>query len=49
MGLFIDEHNFTSDIILGNHFWVLMDWLRLGLLALMFVFSILLLFFDKKK
>jgi|GEM_PF-882197 len=48
MGLFIDEHNFTSDIILGNHFWVLMDWLRLGLLALMFVFSILLLFFDKK-
>lgn len=39
MGIFVDEYGLSPDIVNGGDFWLLMDWLRLGLLFLVSVIS----------
>lgn len=33
MGVYVDEHNTSPSVVCGGDFWLLMDWLRLGLLS----------------
>ena len=33
MGIFVDEFNTSPAVVNGGEFWLMMDWLRLGLLA----------------
>ncbi|GIO96008.1 hypothetical protein J14TS5_10940 [Paenibacillus lautus] len=40
MGIFVDEHGLSPDIVNGGGFWLLMNWLRLGLLFLVCVISL---------
>ena len=39
MGIFVDEFNTSPDVIAGGEFWLLMDWARLGLSALICLLS----------
>lgn len=39
IGIFVDEHNFSPDIVLGGHGWLLAVWARLGLLLLSCIVS----------
>jgi len=39
MGIFVDEFNTSPDVITGGEFWLLMDWARLGLSALICLLS----------
>ncbi|MBU3109056.1 hypothetical protein [Clostridium gasigenes] len=48
MGIFVDEHNTSPDIISGGDFWLCMDWLRLGFTALICVLSGISLFRENK-
>ncbi|MBB6713930.1 hypothetical protein [Clostridium gasigenes] len=48
MGIFVDEHNTSPDIISGGDFWLYMDWLRLGFTAVICVLSGISLFRDNK-
>ncbi|MFD2132265.1 hypothetical protein ACFSKI_13730 [Pseudogracilibacillus auburnensis] len=39
LGIFVDEHGFSPDIVNGGDFWLSMDWLRLLLLFLLCIVS----------
>ncbi|MBO1001107.1 hypothetical protein [Pseudogracilibacillus auburnensis] len=39
LGIFVDEHGFSPDIVNGGDFWSSMDWLRLLLLFLLCIVS----------
>ena len=49
LGVFVDEHNLSTNVVSGSYFWSLMDWLRLLLLFLICVISGLNIFLAKKK
>lgn len=40
MGIFVDEANTSPAAVCGGTFWLAMDWLRLGLLALLVILSL---------
>lgn len=46
MGIFVDEFNTSPDVVNGGDFWLMMDWLRLGLLAVVSLISGIKLFRD---
>ena len=48
LGIYVDEHNTSPNIVLGGEFWLLADWLRLFILALLTVCSGLQLFPGRK-
>ncbi|NKF07288.1 hypothetical protein J1C67_11895 [Clostridium gasigenes] len=48
MGIFVDEHNTSPDIISGGDFWLYVDWLRLGFTSVICVLSGISLFSDNK-
>lgn len=35
LGIFVDEHNLSPDVVNGGDFWLMMDWLRLLLLLVL--------------
>lgn len=37
MGVYVDDFNTSPDVVLGGGLWLVMDWIRLGLLALICV------------
>lgn len=37
MGVYVDDYNTSPDIICGGKFWLYMDWLRLGISAIICV------------
>lgn len=39
MGIYVDEHNTTPSVVYGGNFWLIMSWLRLGLLGIITVVS----------
>lgn len=39
MGIFVDEFNTSPAVVNGGEFWLMMDWLRLGLLAVISLVS----------
>ncbi len=39
MGVYVDEFNTSPGIVLGGEFWNYMNWLRLGITALMCVLT----------
>lgn len=39
MGIFVDEHGTSPDVVNGGKFWLLMDWLRLAFLFLLCLLS----------
>lgn len=46
--VFVDESGSSITDLFGGEFWLLMNWLRLGLLAIIIVLSLSLLIFSKK-
>jgi hypothetical protein len=49
MGIYVDKYNTTPSLILGSDFWLCMDWIRLGLLAIIVIISGINLFNKMKK
>lgn len=49
LGIFVDEYSLSPDVVNGGAFWLLMDWLRLGLLAIIVILTFFMLIFDEKK
>lgn len=47
MGVYVDDFNTSPDVVLGRRLWLVMDWIRLGLLVVICVLSGINLF--KKK
>lgn len=47
MGVYVDDFNTSPDVVLGGRLWLVMDWIRLGLLVVVCVLSGINLF--KKK
>lgn len=39
MGIYVDEYSTGPSVVCGGDFWLYMDWLRLGLSALICVLS----------
>lgn len=39
LGIFVDEHNLSPDIVKGGDFWLMMDWLRMLLLLVLCIVS----------
>lgn len=39
LGIFVDEHGLSPDMVNGGTFWLAMDWLRLLLLLLLCIVS----------
>ncbi len=39
LGVFVDEFGTSPDVVLGGDFWLLMDWAKLGFLALIVLLS----------
>jgi hypothetical protein len=39
LGIFVDEHGLSPDIVNGGAFWLAMDWLRLLLLLFLCIIS----------
>lgn len=39
MGIYVDEHGTSADVVNGGKFWLLMDWLRLLFLFLLCILS----------
>lgn len=39
MGVYVDEFNTSPDVVLGGDLWLIMDWVRLGVSALICVIS----------
>jgi uncharacterized membrane protein len=39
MGVFVDEFNTSPDVVLGGDFWLLMEWLKFGLLFVVTILS----------
>ena len=49
LGIYVDEHNTSPSVVLGGDFYLLTNWLRLLLLALITACSGLQLFLGRKK
>lgn len=47
--IFVDQYNLSPEVVLGGYVWLLMDWLRLGMLGLVLVISIVIFALSKKK
>lgn len=39
MGVYVDEFNTSPDVVLGGNLWLIMDWLRLGVSAIICLLS----------
>ncbi|MTH08192.1 hypothetical protein GMA43_07445 [Turicibacter sanguinis] len=39
LAIFVDEFNTSPDIVYGGDFWLLMNWVKLGLTALIILLS----------
>ncbi len=39
LGIYVDEFNTSPDVVLGGEFWLYMNWLRLGISALICILS----------
>ena len=48
MGILVDKHNTSLEIISGGDFWLYVDWLRLGFTSVICVLSGISLFSDNK-
>ncbi|MBQ2770241.1 MAG: hypothetical protein IJF41_03285 [Clostridia bacterium] len=49
LGIYVDEHNTSPSVVLGGDFYLLANWLRLLLLALITAGSGLQLFLERNK
>lgn len=49
MGIYVDEHNTSPDVVCGGIFWLNMDWLCLALLAVVTFFSGIKLFTSRSR
>ena len=49
LGIYVDEHNTSPSVVLGGDFYLLTNWLRLLLLALITACSGLQLFLGRNK
>lgn len=48
IGIYSDEFNTSPEVILGGDFWLYMNWLRLGFIALICILSGINLFSKNK-
>lgn len=39
LGIFVDEHNLSPDVVNGGDFWLAMDWLRMLFLLVLSIVS----------
>lgn len=44
MGVYVDEFNTSPDVVLGGNLWLIMDWIRLVISAVICVLSSINLF-----
>ena len=49
LGIYVDEHNTSPSVVLGGDFYLLANWLRLLILALITAGSGLQLFLERNK
>lgn len=49
MGIYVDEYNTTPSVVYGGDFWLMADWFRLALSAVMAVISGIALFRTGRK
>lgn len=48
-GVFVDEYNLSPDIVLGGSVWMLMNWIQIGLIAIISMLTLILFIVNIKK